>query len=158
VRPAGEKIVLQFRVRSAELDPGWIGGVVVTPQGQPRDGYPLSFARWDGDDAIFESAVAPSSVNLAYTARLGDGRMRRPGRVAIVPRPVVQEQWVWVQLPAFCGLRPDGGRYEQPQSRGDIVGISESSARVVIKTQKPVSRASLQIVGTNDNDSRSHGD
>jgi hypothetical protein len=153
VRPAGEKVALQFRVRSAELDPAWIGTAYVTPQGQPGDRYALTFARWDGDDAIFESAVAPSSVDLIYTARLGDGRMRRPGLVAIVPRPIVQEQLAWVQLPAFCGLRPDGRRYEQPQSRGDIVGIPESAARLVVKVQKPVRRAWLDILGRESADS-----
>lgn len=147
VRPAGEKVTLQFRVRSAELDPSWLGNVFVTPQGQPRDRYPLEFVRREDDHAIFQAEIVPSTVNLTYTARLGDGRMRRPGHIAMAPRPVVTEQIAWLQLPAFCGLRPDGNRYEQPQSRGDIVGIPGSSARLVVKIQKPVRRASLQMVG-----------
>ncbi len=170
VRPAGEKVVLLFRVRSADrkrgqdpshsgvLSPFSVGNVFVTPQDQPRDRYPLVFARWDGSDAIFETALAPSSANLTYTARLGDGRMRRPGLITMVPRPAVQEQFAWLQLPAFCGLRPDGSRYEQPQGHGDIVGILEASARVLIKTQKPVRRAFLQILGPEMEDSRSRGD
>ncbi|MCI0680863.1 MAG: hypothetical protein L0Y71_02065 [Gemmataceae bacterium] len=148
VRPAGEKLTLQFRVRSAEeLDPGWVGGVFVTPQGQPRDRYPLEFVRRDADHAVFQAEVVPSTVNLTYTARLGDGRLRRPGHIAIVPRPVVTEQSAWLQLPAFCGLRPDRSRYEQPQGRGDIVGIPGSGARLAVKIQKPVQRVFLQMFG-----------
>ena len=147
VRPAGEKVVLQFRVRSAELDPAWLGAVFVTPVGQPRDRYPLEFDRKDGGDAIFQATLPPSAANLTYTARLRDGRMRRPGQITLVPRPIVTEQYAWLQLPDFCGKRPDGSRYEQPQGRGDIVGIPGSSARIVIKTQKPVRRAFLQIFG-----------
>ena len=91
--------------------------------------------------------MAPSSVNLTYTARVHDGRMRKPGHVHIVPRPIVTEQLAWVQLPAFCGTKPSGGRYEQPQGRGDVVGIAGSDVRVAIKTQKPVRRAFLQVFG-----------
>ena len=147
VRPAGEKVTLQFRVRSADIDPDWLGDVYVTPRGQPRDRYDLEFSRMDGADAIFQATIAPSSVDLTYTARLRDGRLRQAARLAMVPRPVVIEQLAWVQLPAFCGAKPDGGRYEQPQGRGDIVGIPGSSARVFIKTQKPVRRAFLQVFG-----------
>src|SRR5207237_468246 len=74
-------------------------------------------------------------------------RMRRAGRVTMVPRPIVTDQQAWVQLPAFCGTKPDGSRYEQPQGRGDIVGIPGSSARIAITTQKPVRRAFLQLLG-----------
>lgn len=150
VRPAGEKVALQFRVHGAELNPAWHGTAHVTPDGQPPDRYPLEFSRWDGADAIFESALAPSSVSLSFIARLRDGRMRRPGRLTIVPRPIVIDQQAWVQLPAFCGTKPDGSRYEQPQGRGDIVGIPGSSARIAIQTQKPVRRAFLQLLGPAD--------
>src|SRR5207249_1704881 len=50
-------------------------------------------------------------------------------------------------LPEFCGKRPDGGRYEQPQGRGDVVGIPGSGVRVVLKTQKAISKAKLEILG-----------
>ncbi len=147
VRPAGEKLALEFRVSAADIDPAWQGHVYVTPQGQPRDRYPLQFARWDGADAIFQTTLVPSSAQLIYTARLEDGRMRRPATVALVPRPIVTEQLAWLQLPEFCGKKPDGTRYEQPQGRGDIVGIPGSGARLAIKIQKPVRRAFLQILG-----------
>lgn len=147
VRPAGERVVLKFRVRAEQIDPNWQGVVYVTPDGQARDHYPLEFAASDGDGAIFQAVLAPTATSMTYTARLNDGRMRRPGRVAMVPRPIVQEQLAWVQLPAFCGVKPDGSRYEQAQGRGDIVGIPGSAARIQIKTQKPVRRAFLQLLG-----------
>jgi hypothetical protein len=146
VHPAGEKIALQFRVTAEDLNPDWLGHVYVTPQGQPRDRYVLQFSRMDEGAAIFEAEVAPSTLDLSYTARLEDGRLRSPARVKMVPRPIVSEQLAWLQLPAFCGTKPDGGRYEQPQGRGDVVGIPGSSARIAIRIHKPVRRAYLELL------------
>jgi len=148
VHPAGEKLALQFRATALDLDPDWLGHVDVTPEGQPRDRYHLLFSKMDDDGAaIFEAGVAPSTLDLRYTARLGDGRLRSPASVKMVPRPIVSEQLAWLQLPAFCGAKPDGGRYEQPQGRGDIVGIPGSSARIAVRIHKPVRRAHLQLLG-----------
>ena len=60
VRPAGEKVALEFQVRSEELDRDWLGSLYVTPQGQPRDRYPLEFARMDGTAAIFRRRWPPA--------------------------------------------------------------------------------------------------
>src|SRR5262249_25265138 len=67
VLPAGEKFALQFRARGLEVDPEWTGVVYITPQGQPRDRYPLAFSRYDGTDAIFEVKPAPTTRHLTYT-------------------------------------------------------------------------------------------
>ncbi|MCS7044907.1 MAG: hypothetical protein NZO58_00985 [Gemmataceae bacterium] len=145
VLPADEKFVLAFRVRGAVLDPSWRGTVVVIPQGQPREEYPLDFARFDGSDAIFEARPTPTSRPFSYTARLRDGRLRRPGFVKMVPRPVVTEHQAWLQLPTYCGTRPDGSRYEVAQGRGDVVGIPGSAVRLIVHTQRPVRRAVVQL-------------
>jgi hypothetical protein len=67
--------------------------------------------------------------------------------VKLVPRPVVTEQRAWVLLPSYIGLRPNGTPYEQPQPRGDIVALHQSSARVEVVTQKPIVKAVLELVG-----------
>lgn len=158
VRPAGEPLTLWFRVTTDEVDPDWIGDVFVTPEGQARDRYSLEFQRREGSSALFAASVAPSSVNLRYTARLQDGRMRRPAMVRMVPRPVVTEHQAWLQLPAFCGVKPDKSRYEQPQGRGDVVGIPGSSVRVTIKTQRPIERGWLELFGPASDKAGSEGE
>ena len=53
----------------------------------------------------------------------------------------------WSLLPAFCGLRPGGERYEIQQARGDVVGIPSSTTKIFATTQKPVTLARLEILG-----------
>src|SRR5207248_9043709 len=104
---------------------------------------------WKGalDEALVTALIPPSSFDFTYDAFFGDGRTKKPGRIHYVPRPVVTQQTAWAVLPEFCGIRPDGSRYEVVQSRGDILGIAGSSARVLIKTQKPVSEGYLELLG-----------
>src|SRR5207249_12054187 len=87
------------------------------------------------------------TVSFKYNAWLGDGRTREMARVTLVPRPVVKDQHAWVLLPPSIGLRPDGKPYELFQQRGDIVALRQSSARVLIVTQKPIFKAELELIG-----------
>jgi hypothetical protein len=64
-----------------------------------------------------------------------------------VPRPAVINQQAWGIVPPHCGLRPDGRRYEQFQPRGEVTGLPGSAVRVAIKTQKPITRARLALLG-----------
>ncbi len=147
VWPSGDKVKLLYRVSGPGVADDLPGYVTVMPDGQPSDRFALEFERRDKGEAIYTSEVPPSSSDFAYSARLGDGRTRRPDYVKFVPRPVVTDQRAWVQLPAFCGLRPDDRRYEVPQGRGDVVGIRGSAARIAIRVQKPVASALLEILG-----------
>lgn len=152
VRPAGEKVTLAFRVTAENLDPETVGEVIVTPKGQPRDRYPLSFSHQenDGKASIYSAEVSASTIDFEYSARLGDGRLRHPGSVRLVPRPAVAEQTAWTVLPEFVGKRPGGGRYEVLQPRGDVVGIPGSGARVEVKTQRPIVKGHLELLGPRD--------
>lgn len=146
--PAGERVTLEFRVRAADLGENEKGTLSVRPQGQATDVYELKFAR-KGDDgsAIFAAEALGASADLEYWARLDDGRMRKPGVVKMIPRPVVAEQQAWIRLPSYCGLNPAGNRYDIPQSQGDLAGIPGSTAVIAIKTYRPVKKAWLQLVG-----------
>jgi hypothetical protein len=147
--PSGDKVTLRYQVTGPDLGDQLAGTVTVTPHGQPSDRFPLAYVKAaPSGGAFYEAEVPPSTLDFLYSARLGDGRTRQPGQVKFVPRPVVTEQRAWVLLPAFCGLRPDGSRYEQPQGRGDVVGIPGSTARLVIAVQKPVKSARLEILST----------
>ncbi|MBI3410459.1 MAG: hypothetical protein HY040_19140 [Planctomycetes bacterium] len=148
IRPSGEKLALQITVRGPDLGPNQAGEVTVRPDGHRQESYPLEFVATNGpDEAVYETQLPASSVNFIYSARLGDGRLRRPGRIRFEPRPIVTEVQGWVVLPAFCGVDEHGNRYEQPQARGDIVGIGGSFARVRIYTQKPIVGAALKLFG-----------
>jgi hypothetical protein len=121
---------------------------VVSPDGQPTDRYALSVDSEEGADGTVCSVQVPAStVNFTYTARLGDGRLRKPGKVRFEPRPVIVEQTAFVRLPDSFGKVLDIKRFELPQRLGDIVGIPGSSARVQIKVQKPIKSALIELLG-----------
>lgn len=147
VRPAGERTSLAFRVQADALDEAMTGTVWVTPEGMPRDRYPLTFSHREGEAAVFVADVAPSSLNLTYGATLGDGRTRAPGVVRMVPRPVVSDLLAWTVLPEFCGTRPSGGRYEMAQPRADVIGIAGSAARVSAQLSRPVVKGVVELYG-----------
>lgn len=149
VVPAGEKIPLHFSVSGEGFDESTEGVVDVTHTDLPRDRYPLKFSHQDAKtgQSIFAVEVAPTSFDFAYRARIGDGRMKAPGHVKVVPRPAVIEQAAWTLLPEYCGLTPSGARYELPQARGDVAGIPGSTAKVQVDTQKPITKAKLEILG-----------
>ena len=149
VWPSGERVVLKFTVQGKDLD-ALEGTVVVQPAGQPAERYPLEFEKHfepGTEIATVSAEIPPSSTNFTYSARLGDGRSRKPGRIRYEPRPVITEHNAWIQLPEFCGTRADGSRYELPQGRGDVQGILGSTARVVIKIQKPIKAGYLELLG-----------
>jgi hypothetical protein len=126
------------------------GIVRVKPDGQASEYYALSFDSWDADGtAVFAARVPPSSVDFSYRAYLRDGRTRGASSVRFVPRPTVDRLEAWVVLPEYCGLRPDGTRYEEYQSKGDVLGLPGSSARVAVEVQenKSIVEATLEVLG-----------
>lgn len=146
---SGEKGVLRFKVKGKNLDE-LAGAVRLRRPGQPADSYSLELDKnWKkGDEeAIITAELPPASTDFSYTAWFGDGRTRKPSQVRYVPRPVIVQQTAWVQFPAFCGVDSEGKPYEQPQGRGDIQGILGSSARVLIKIQKPIKAGWLELLG-----------
>jgi hypothetical protein len=146
VWPMNESIKLRFRV-TGEWNEDMVGRVRVTPIGQPADTYDLVFMQRDDQGAVFEADVQPALGDITYSARIYDGRTKRPSEMKVVPRPTVINNLAWVLLPEYCGKRPDGGRYEQPQGRGDVVGIPGSSVRVQVTIQKEITEAWLELRG-----------
>ncbi len=149
--PSGSEVILEYQVidRTGTLRPELQGQVEVTPKDGIADRYPLAFTRLvpgTTDRAIYQVRVPPSTVDFTYRARLGDGRTRAPGQVVFEPRPAVVRLDAWVQLPDYVGRRPDGQRYERPQTQGEILAPPDASARVQIGTQKPIRAAQLQLL------------
>lgn len=156
VYPAGEPIPLRFAISGEGFDDTTVGTVVATSADGVVDRYPLKHLR-SGDAAVFGVDLAPASDDLAVAVRLGDGRLRKPLAIRVVPRPAVVDQSAWNVLPEYVGLRPSGRRYEQPQSRGDILGIPGSAGRIAFTTQKPIAQAvveTLALVGVKTVDSK----
>jgi hypothetical protein len=146
VWPLGERKPLRFKVIGSDLEEAQ-GEVVVRPDGLPSDRYPLTFVRPLGPgEALFTAPVGLTTVDFSYRARLRDGRMHKPARVRFVPRPVVIGLTAWVQLPESCGLKPDGGRYELLQPRGEVAGIPGSAARLEVRIQKQVRAAYVELL------------
>jgi hypothetical protein len=142
VWPSGELVELDFEVVAEELDADLVGEVQISPLGRAVETYPLV---WNNQRGYFSCKIPPGATNFTYRAWLGDGRTREVSEVVYVARPAVVRQDAWLLLPEYCGLRPDGRRYEQPQPRAEIVGFEACQARVAVAFDKPVVKGSLQL-------------
>lgn len=147
VWPAGEEGVLRFRVRGAFAE--HLRGEVrlELPDGD-KERHELIFESQDESGATYLARVPPLSRDFTYRAWLKDGRTREPADVHFEPRPLVRRQQAWVQLPADLGVKASGQPYEEPQKGADIVyRLPGSSARVAIETQKPIVKATVEMLG-----------
>ena len=92
--------------------------------------------------------MPPLTRDFTYRAWLKDGRTHEPAEVHFEPRPIVQRQQAWVQLPSYIGMKPTGKPYEEPQKGADIVyRLAGSTARIAIETQKPIVKATIEVLG-----------
>jgi hypothetical protein len=147
--PSGEDVPLRFQVQGPNVAAGPAGSVRVRTQDDNDFKLPLVFEAATGNDsATYIAKVPPGNADFSYMAKVSDGRTRSPGRVHFVSRPSVIKQDAYVVLPTYVGLRPDGSPYEQEHLRGDIIGMTGLSVRVVIQMQKPVVRAVLETYGS----------
>jgi hypothetical protein len=148
VWPAGEEGVLRFRVRGAFAEQ-LRGEVRIDPKDGDSERHELIFESQDESGAAtFLAHVPPSSRDFTYRAWLKDGRTHEPADVHFEPRPVVRRQQAWVQLPSYVGLKASGQPYEEPQKGADILyRLAGSTARVSIETQKPIVKATVEVLG-----------
>jgi hypothetical protein len=147
--PSGDAVELTIRAEGPALSPELRGKVRISPEDLPAEEYPLEWqaGREDGS-ATYVARVPPSSVSFAYRAWLGDSRMGRPGQVHFEPRPALVEQRAWVVLPAYYGLRSNGEPYVAEQTKGDVAGLAGSQVLVLASVNKPITRATLEILGS----------
>ncbi len=147
VWPAGEEGVLRFRVRGAVAE-HLKGEVRIDSNDAGSERHELVFESRDEAGATFLARVPPASRDFTYRAWLKDGRTHQPADVHFEPRPIVQRQQAWVQLPAYVGLKPSGQPFEEAQKGADIVyRLAGSVARIAIETQKPIVKATVEVLG-----------
>jgi hypothetical protein len=143
VWPSGEPVTVSIGyVNTAEDEPA--GRLHVAYD----DGMAVDLPIAGGPHGGVATAKVPTgTAGFTFQAWLGDGRLHEPGQVRRVPRPAVVEQKAWVQLPAHCGSRPDGKPYEMTQPRGEVIGLPGSSARVALRFNKPITQATVELLG-----------
>ena len=147
VWPSGEALELKYRATGHRLGPGLTGHVIIEREGHAALRMPLVFFETLPDNsAAYVVRLPAESAGFIHRAYLGDGRSRDAASLTYVPRPVVARLLATVELPEYCGLRPDGRRYEQLQSQGDCLGVAHSSVRVVAMLQRPVAHAQLELL------------
>ena len=129
VWPKGEKVRLEIKATGPGVTDDLEGELRIDWDRADMDASYLPLKRVPGSN-VFYADVPAAAVNFSYKAYAADGRMRVPGSVRYEPRPEVREQ-AFVQLPLFCGARPDKSPYEQPASRGDVEAIPGSSVRAI---------------------------
>src|SRR5262249_36773905 len=131
------------------VSPQMPGKAWVYPVGGGRESYDLVFDHMTGSGAaIFTARVRSMSTAFTYRGEALDGRTPHPSPLHFDAPPALARQAAWLILPEHCGLKPNGKPYEQPQARGDIVGLRDLSARVQVTLQKPVKQAVLELLGT----------
>jgi hypothetical protein len=148
VWPDGEEGILRFRVRGAFAE--YLKGEVrIDRQDGDSERHELIFESADeAGTATFLARMPPGARDFTYRAWLKDGRTHEPADVHFEPRPVVRKQQAWVQLPSYVGLKPSGKPFEEAQKGADIVyRLPGSAARVVIETQKPIVKATVEVLG-----------
>ncbi len=144
--PAGDEVTVQYYVSGRVRDDA-VGTLRVKPDDLPADEYKLEYSHVADDGrAVFATKVPHSSVNFTHRAWVGDGRTRNASDVRFEPRPVVTKTDAWVRLPKFLGAKPNGSPYETYQSQGEITGLANSTARVRIDVQKPISVAKIVLI------------
>ncbi|HTU22108.1 MAG TPA: hypothetical protein VMG10_28975 [Gemmataceae bacterium] len=147
VWPAGEEGVLRFRVRGA-FAAHLRGEVRLDLPDGDKERHELIFESQDESGATFLARVPPLARDFTYRAWLKDGRTHDAAEVHFEPRPIVRRQQAWVQLPSYIGVKPSGQPYEEPQKGADITyRLAGSTARVAIETQKPIVKATVEVLG-----------
>ena len=167
---SGDRVALRFKV-AGPVSTQTTGTIRIKPEDGPAEALPLAWEKdnFDGT-ATFVARVPASSMTFTYEARLDNdswvgrqlgeqsprkwlppaARMREVGKVELESRPIVESQKAAILLPTYCGLRPDGTRFEEIRSadnKGEVVGLSGSTAIVRIATNKPLKRAWLELLG-----------
>ncbi|MHB1423574.1 MAG: hypothetical protein ACYC3I_10340 [Gemmataceae bacterium] len=148
VWPASEEGVLRFFVRGifAEQLRGEVR--LDLPDGDSERHELIFESRDESGAATFFARLPPLARDFTYRAWLKDGRTRQPAQVHYEPRPSVRRQQAWVQLPAYIGVKPSGQLYEEPQKGADLVyRLAGSTARLAIETQKPIVKATVEVLG-----------
>ena len=146
VWPSGDDVVLTFKAtgpvseRSSGRVRAWVPGKFDEPA-------TLNYAGQAEDGAALFTAKLPAFIeNFEFRGFLRDGRMKEPGKMAVVPRPVVAKVTAWVQLPKY--VDPAGKkRFERIAPEGEVAAHADSSVRVVADFSKPVSAATLVLYG-----------
>ncbi len=144
--PQGEPVQLEFTATGSI--PASVEGVVeVVPEGQAAEKYPLVPLTTDSQFNRYIAIIPASSKPFTYRAWLFDGRLRTPGHVTLVPRPVISSWEAALLLPTYVGLRPDRKAYELPQPKGDLKPVPGSSTRLQVSTPTPIVSATAELLG-----------
>lgn len=141
IQPAAEPVTIQLAVTG----PGLLTGDLRLETADGRaERIPIEQEPVDG---LVTMTIPAPAGDFSFEAWIGDGRLKEPAHVRLIPRPAVTDVSASLILPPFVGTKPDGSRYEQAMPRGEIAGIEGCAARIIAKTQKPVTRASLELLG-----------
>jgi hypothetical protein len=149
VWPTGAEVEVRYLV-TGEYDPAMTGRLRVEPDGQPEEYYDLKYVGGAEGGAYFSAKLPASSSDFSFSARLGNGRSREPGRIRFEAPPTIQDIESWQLLPRFLGTKdgkPDGPRFERQNDgakRGEVVdALPLSEVRIGAVFTKPVKSSVL---------------
>jgi hypothetical protein len=137
---------VQFRATGEGAAQSPPGTLVIQTEGL-RESFALAPVDQDEEGTIYQATIPSPGRSFEAWAWVGDGRSRQPASITLEARPGIEESKVWLILPSFVGTRPDGKPYEELQERGDIEGFRGCRARIEVRANKPLGKATIQILG-----------
>ncbi len=146
--PSGDEVEIRIAVDGPVTD-DTAGYIVVKPEGQPSERFPLTLVEKTESAGIFTAKLPPSTAPFKFRAWVGDGRLKGYENVSFEPRPVVKEIEAWVQLPLYVDPLKKS-RFERSQSQGEVLAPADSAVRVEIALSKPVANATLVLTNRDE--------
>ncbi len=146
---AGDPVTVRL-IASGDVD-SLVGGTLrVEPDDQPAETFPLGFAETLPDGrAVFVATLPPMSTPFQFSGRVGDGRLRSPGRVTFEPRPAVQSLTATTVSPPW--LDPAGKReYRREQQQGEVQALPFHEVEVKVAFTKTVKSATVAVFARDD--------
>ena len=146
VWPSGDDVTLKFRV-TGPVSERIKGRVKARVPGKLEETVEATYEGPSDDGSAIFAAKLPAFVeDFQFKAYIRDGRMKEPGVMTVVPRPVVAKITAWVQLPVY--VDPAGTkRFERIAPEGEVAAHADSSVRISANFSKPVTVATLVLYG-----------
>lgn len=146
VWPSGDEVIVKFHV-TGPVTEDTKGRVVAWTASRLEETSEATYVGSDDTGIATYAAKFPGFIeDFQFRGYFRDGRMKEPGTMTIVARPVVSKVTAWVRLPKY--VDPAGVKqYERIAPEGEVAAHADSSLRVMANFSKAIAKAELVLYG-----------